>query len=44
MSFQIPCMQIKLDKTLHQLLSEYFTKRFTYLEIEEFLHVYTAND
>ena len=40
MSFQIPCMRIKLDKTLDQLLSDYFTKGFTYLEIQEFLRVY----
>ena len=40
MSFQIPCMQAQLDKTLDQLLSHYFTKGFTYLEIQEFLRVY----
>ena len=39
MSFQIPCMQAQLDKTLDQLLSHYFTKGFTYLEIQEFLRV-----
>ena len=40
MSFQIPCMQPDLDKTLDQLLSDYFTKRFTYLEMQEFLRPY----
>ena len=40
MSFQIPCMRTELDRTLDQLLSDYFTKGFTYLEIQEFLLVY----
>ena len=40
MSFQIPCMRTELDKTLDHLLSDYFTKGFTYLEIQEFLRVY----
>ena len=40
MFFQIPCMQTELDRTLDQLLSDYFTKGFTYLEIQEFLRVY----
>ena len=40
MSFQIPCMRTELDRTLDQLLSDYFTKGFTYLEIQEFLRVY----
>ena len=40
MSFQIPCMRAELDKTLDQLLSDYFTKGFTYQEIQEFLRVY----
>ena len=40
MSFQIPCMRTKLDKTLDQLLSDYFSKGFTYLEIQEFLRFY----
>ena len=40
MYFQIPCMQAELDKTLDQLLSDYFTKGFTYLEIQEFLRVH----
>ena len=40
MSFQIPCMRTKLDKTLDQLLSDYFTKALTYLEIQEFLRFY----
>ena len=40
MSFQIPCMQTELDRTLDKLLWDYFTKGFTYLEIQEFLHVY----
>ena len=33
-------MRTELDKTLDQLLSGYFTKWFTYLEIQEFLRVY----
>ena len=33
MSFQIPCMWAELVKTSDQLLSDYFTKGFTYLEI-----------
>ena len=36
MSFQIPCMWAELDKTLDQFLSDYFTKGFTYLEIQEY--------
>ena len=41
MSFQIPCMRAELDKTLDQLLSHYFTKRFTYQEeIPKLLRVY----
>ena len=40
MSFQIPCMRTELERTLDQLLSDYFTKGFTYLEIQEFLRVY----
>ena len=40
MSFQIPCMRTELDKNLDQLLSDYFTKGFTYLEIQEFLRIY----
>ena len=40
MSFQIPCIQAELDKTLDQLLSDYFIKEFAYLEIQEFLLVY----
>ena len=40
MSFQIPCMRTKLDKTLDQLLSDYFPKGFTYLEIQKFLRFY----
>ena len=40
MSFQIPCMRTELDRTLDQLLSDDFTKGFTYLEIQEFLLVY----
>ena len=40
MSFQIPGMQAELDKTLDLLLWDYFTKVFTYLEIQEFLGVY----
>ena len=40
MSSQIPCMRTELDRTLDQLLSDYFTKGFTYLEIQEFLRVY----
>ena len=39
MSFQIPCMQTELDRTLDRLLSDYFTKGFTYLEIQELLRV-----
>ena len=41
MSFQIPCMGTELDRTLVQLLSDYFTKGFTYLEIQEFFHQQT---
>ena len=33
-------MQTELDETLDKLLWDYFTKGFTYLEIQEFLHVY----
>ena len=40
MSFQIPCMWTELNKNLDQLLSDYFTKGFTYLELKEFLRVY----
>ena len=40
MFFQIPCMQAELDRPLDQLVSDYFTKGFTYLEIQEFLRVY----
>ena len=40
MSFQIPCMRAELDKALDQLLSDHFTKGFTYQEIQEFLSVY----
>ena len=40
MSFQIPCMRAELNRTLDQLLSDYLTKGFTYLEIQEFLRVY----
>ena len=32
-------MQAELDKILDQLLSEYFTERFIYLEIQELLRV-----
>ena len=37
MSFQIPCMRAELDKTLDQFLPDYFTKGFTFLELQEFL-------
>ena len=40
MSFQILCIQAKLDKILDQLLSEYFTEGFIYLEMQELLRVY----
>ena len=40
MFFQIHCMRAELDKTFDELLSDYFTKGFTYLEIQKFLRVY----
>ena len=39
-SFKVPCMRVELDKTLDQLLSDYFTKGFTYQEMQEFLCVH----
>ena len=33
-------MRTELDRTLDWLLSDYFTKGFIYLEIQEFLRVY----
>ena len=39
-SIQILCATTDRDKTLNQLLSEYCTKIFAYLEIKQFLRIY----